>query len=237
LEILFGYLAGLLTLINPCVLPILPIVIATSVQASKHAPIALAAGMSTSFVLLGLTVSAVGPALGLSDEIVSRSAALLMVAFGLFLLVPLLGEKFTVATTAISKIADAGITATVSHGLVGQFLGGALLGAVWSPCIGPTLGAAIALASQGVDLIYATLIMTSFALGVSTLIFIFSFATKSWLERNIRWMRVLSKQSKATLGGTFIIIGLGIFFQFNHTIDTWLINHLPTWLIDFSVIL
>ena len=237
MEILFGYLAGLLTLINPCVLPILPIVIATSVQASKHAPIALAAGMSTSFVLLGLTVSAVGPALGLSDEIVSRSAALLMVAFGLFLLVPLLGKKFTVATTAISKIADAGITATVSQGLVGQFLGGALLGAVWSPCIGPTLGAAIALASQGVDLIYATLIMTSFALGVSTLVFIFSFATKSWLERNIRWMRVLSKHSKTTLGGTFIIIGLGIFFQFNHTIDTWLINHLPTWLIDFSVIL
>ena len=237
MEILFGYLAGLLTLINPCVLPILPIVIATSVQASKHAPIALAAGMSTSFVLLGLTVSAVGPALGLSDEIVSRSAALLMVAFGLFLLVPLLGEKFTVATTAISKIADAGITATVSQGLVGQFLGGALLGAVWSPCIGPTLGAAIALASQGVDLIYATLIMTSFALGVSTLVFIFSFATKSWLERNIRWMRILSKQSRTTLGGIFIIIGFGIFFQFNHTIDTWLINHLPTWLIDFSVIL
>ena len=237
MDILFGYLAGLLTLINPCVLPILPIVIATSVQASKHAPIALAAGMSTSFVLLGLTVSAVGPALGLSDEIVSRSAALLMVAFGLFLLVPLLGKKFTVATTAISKIADAGITATVSQGLVGQFLGGALLGAVWSPCIGPTLGAAIALASQGVDLIYATLIMTSFALGVSTLVFIFSFATKSWLERNIRWMRFLSKHSKTTLGGTFIIIGFGIFFQFNHTIDTWLINHLPTWLIDFSVIL
>ena len=218
-------------------LPILPIVIATSLQASKHAPIVLAAGMSTSFVLLGLTVSAVGPALGLSDEIVSRSAALLMVAFGLFLLVPLLGKKFTVATTAISKIADAGITATVSQGLVGQFLGGALLGAVWSPCIGPTLGAAIALASQGVDLIYATLIMTSFALGVSTLVFIFSFATKSWLERNIRWMRILSKQSRTTLGGIFIIIGLGIFFQFNHTIDTWLINHLPTWLIDFSVIL
>ena len=237
MDILFGYLAGLLTLINPCVLPILPIVIATSLQASKHAPIALAAGMSTSFVLLGLTVSAVGPALGLSDEIVSRSAALLMVAFGLFLLVPLLGKKFTVATTAISKIADAGITATVSQGLVGQFLGGALLGAVWSPCIGPTLGAAIALASQGVDLIYATLIMTSFALGVSTLVFIFSFATKSWLERNIRWMRILSKQSRTILGGIFIIIGFGIFFQFNHTIDTWLINHLPTWLIDFSVIL
>ena len=217
-------------------LPILPIVLATSIQTSSRAPIALAAGMSTSFILLGLTVSAVGPALGLSDEIVSRSAALLMVAFGLFLLVPLLGKKFTVATTAISKIADAGMTATVSHGLAGQFIGGALLGAVWSPCIGPTLGAAIALASQGVDLVYATLIMASLIL-TDFLIFLFSFATKSWLERNISWMRVLAKQSRAILGGTFIVIGFGIFFQFNHTIDTWLINHLPTWLIDFSVIL
>jgi cytochrome c biogenesis protein CcdA len=219
------------------VLPILPIVLATSIQASSRAPIALAAGLSTSFVLLGLTVSAVGPALGLSDEIVSRSAALLMVAFGLFLLVPLLNKKFSVATAAISTIGDAGMTATISHGLAGQFIGGALLGAVWSPCIGPTLGAAIALASQGVDLVYATLIMASFALGVSTLIFLFSFATKSWLERNISWMRVLAKQSRAILGGTFIVIGFGIFFQFNHAIDTWLINHLPTWLIDFSVIL
>jgi cytochrome c biogenesis protein CcdA len=219
------------------VLPILPIVLATSIQTSSRAPIALAAGMSTSFILLGLTVSAVGPALGLSDEIVSRSAAFLMVAFGLFLLVPLLNKKFSVATAAISTIGDAGMTATISHGLAGQFIGGALLGAVWSPCIGPTLGAAIALASQGVDLVYATLIMASFALGVSTLIFLFSFATKSWLERNISWMRVLAKQSRAILGGTFIVIGFGIFFQFNHAIDTWLINHLPTWLIDFSVIL
>ena len=218
-------------------LPILPIVLATSIQTSSRAPIALAAGMSTSFILLGLTVSAIGPALGLSDEIVSRSAAFLMVAFGLFLLVPLLNKKFSVATAAISTIGDAGMTATISHGLAGQFIGGALLGAVWSPCIGPTLGAAIALASQGVDLVYATLIMASFALGVSTLIFLFSFATKSWLERNISWMRVLAKQSRAILGGTFIVIGFGIFFQFNHAIDTWLINHLPTWLIDFSVIL
>ena len=218
-------------------LPILPIVLATSIQTSSRAPIALAAGMSTSFILLGLTVSAVGPALGLNDEIVSRSAAFLMVAFGLFLLVPLLNKKFSVATAAISTIGDAGMTATISHGLAGQFIGGALLGAVWSPCIGPTLGAAIALASQGVDLVYATLIMASFALGVSTLIFLFSFATKSWLERNISWMRVLAKQSRAILGGTFIVIGFGIFFQFNHAIDTWLINHLPTWLMDFSVIL
>jgi cytochrome c-type biogenesis protein len=148
-----------------------------------------------------------------------------------------LNKKFSVATAAISTIGDAGMTATISHGLAGQFIGGALLGAVWSPCIGPTLGAAIALASQGVDLVYATLIMASFALGVSTLIFLFSFATKSWLERNISWMRVLAKQSRAILGVTFIVIGFGIFFQFNHAIDTWLINHLPTWLIDFSVIL
>ena len=97
MDILFGYLAGLLTLINPCVLPVLPIVLATSLQADSRAPFALAAGMSISFVLLGLSVSVLGASLGLTNEMISNSAALLMVLFGLFLILPLLSQKFAIA--------------------------------------------------------------------------------------------------------------------------------------------
>ena len=63
MELIFGYFAGLLTLINPCVLPVLPIVLASSLHRDRRAPLALAAGMSVSFVALGLGVTAVGPAL------------------------------------------------------------------------------------------------------------------------------------------------------------------------------
>ena len=69
MELFLGYVAGLLTLINPCVLPVLPIVLATALQAGRHGPLALAAGMSVSFVALGMLVSVAGRAFGITDEI------------------------------------------------------------------------------------------------------------------------------------------------------------------------
>ena len=65
MELVFGYAAGLLTLINPCVLPILPIILATALQAGRAGPLAVAGGMSVSFVALGLFVSIAGRSFGL----------------------------------------------------------------------------------------------------------------------------------------------------------------------------
>jgi cytochrome c biogenesis protein CcdA len=75
MDLIFAYLAGVLTLINPCVLPVLPIVLATSLQADRRAPIALAAGMGLSFVALGLGVAALGPVLGITEDTVARAAS------------------------------------------------------------------------------------------------------------------------------------------------------------------
>lgn len=235
MDLIFAYLAGLLTLINPCVLPVLPIVLATSLQADRRAPIALALGMSVSFVTLGLGVAAVGPAIGLTEETVSRVAALLMIAFGTVMLVPALGGRFALATSGLAARADAGMTATTGGGLGTQALGGVLLGAVWSPCIGPTLGAAIAMASQGQDLARAGAIMGSFALGVATLILLIAYGARNWLRRNMARMRAFAERSKPVLGGAFIVIGLGLLLRVNHAIDAWMIEHLPAWLVDLSV--
>ena len=60
MDLIFGYLAGLLTLVNPCVLPVLPIVLASALQAHRLGPVALAAGMSASFVILGVGIAALG---------------------------------------------------------------------------------------------------------------------------------------------------------------------------------
>lgn len=235
MELIFAYLAGLLTLINPCVLPVLPIVLATSLQSDRRAPIALATGMSLSFVVLGLGVAALGPALGIRQETVGRVAAVLMIGFGAAMLVPALGGRFALATAGLSARADAGMTATASRGLGGQLLGGVLLGAVWSPCIGPTLGAAIAMASQGENLLRAGAIMVAFALGVSSLILLIAYGARQWLRRNMARMRTFSERSKPILGGAFILIGLGLWFRVNHVIDAWMIENLPAWLVDLSV--
>jgi len=147
MELLLGYLAGLLTLINPCVLPVLPIILATALQAGRAGPLALAAGMSVSFVTFGMLVSTVGYAIGLDETVLSQAGAVAMLVFGAVLLVPQLSSRFELALSGVSNRADTALGTGGSTGFGGQFLGGLLLGAVWSPCIGPTLGGAIALAA------------------------------------------------------------------------------------------
>ncbi len=234
MDLLLAYVAGLLTLINPCVLPVLPIVLASSLQTDPRAPLALAAGMSLAFVALGVGVTAVGPAIGLYPEDVTRVAALAMVVFGSVMAFPALGQRFAGATAALAAGADARLTAA-SRGLGSEFMGGALLGAVWSPCIGPTLGAAIALASTGENLGRATAIMVAFAAGVSTLILAVAYGLRGWMTRNRSHLAGLAQKARPVMGWVFIGVGLFLFLGLNHWLEAAAIRLLPAWLIDFSV--
>ncbi|MEO1563486.1 MAG: hypothetical protein AAFR98_08630 [Pseudomonadota bacterium] len=88
MELIFAYGAGLLTLLNPCVLPVLPIVLASAVNADRRGPVALALGMAVSFVVFGFLVTAFGRAIGLTQETLANAGAVIMVAFGIVLLEP-----------------------------------------------------------------------------------------------------------------------------------------------------
>lgn len=250
MELILAYLAGLLTLINPCVLPVLPIVLTASLGADRRGPVALAAGMSLSFVTLGLGVAALGPALGVMPEDVTRIAALAMVAFGAVMLLPALNRRFARATAGMAMAADArmqqgGIpqqgAARPPAGLRREFTGGVLLGAVWSPCIGPTLGAAIALASasqgqgQGLALAQAGAVMLAFALGVSSLILAAGYGLRGWMRRNSGVLAGLAARARPAMGLAFVAVGLALALGLHHRAEAALIRWLPAWLIDLSV--
>ncbi len=235
MELLFGYGAGVLTLINPCVLPVLPIVLATALQASRYGPLAVAAGMSLSFVLLGVGVAALGRSFGITGETITRVAALLMIGFGLIMLVPRLNSVFATATGSFAGRADSELDSVDRSTLRGQFLGGLLLGAVWSPCVGPTLGGAISLASQGASLLWAGAIMVAFAAGVSTIILALGYGARSALQRRQALMRRIAARSKPIVGIAFVAVGLMLFFNWQAYIEGWVLDHLPDWLVDFSV--
>ncbi|MEE9427114.1 MAG: cytochrome c biogenesis CcdA family protein [Paracoccaceae bacterium] len=240
MEYIFAYGAGLLTLINPCVLPILPIVLATSLQSSKHGPLAVAAGMSLTFVVLGMIVAVAGRSLGITPESVADAGAVLMVIFGTVLLIPRFSAQFATATAGISNRADTqidGIQTGKMGGLTGQFAGGMLLGAVWSPCIGPTLGGAISLASQGENLMQVAITMIAFAVGVSTIIVALGYGARSVIMKRQAAMRRIADKSRPIMGIAFVAVGLGILFRVHHVIEGWAVQNLPAWLIDFSVIL
>lgn len=105
-----------------------------------------------------------------------------------------------------------------------------LLGLVWSPCIGPTIGGAIGLAAAGESLVWATLIMLSFVLGVGTIIVGLAYGARNVLQKRQAMMRSLASKSRVILGIVFLIVGLMILFQFNHLIDKWAIQSAPIWL-------
>lgn len=235
MDIIFAYLAGLLTLINPCVLPVLPIVLVSALNADRRGPIALAAGMSLSFVVFGMVVATFGRAIGLTEQRLADTGAVAMLIFGAILLIPQLSSRFELAMAGVSSRADTTLTQNSGNGLNGQFLGGLLLGAVWSPCIGPTLGGAIALASQGESLFWALLIMMGFAAGVSTLILGIGLGGQELIRTRAKALTGLASRSKPILGVVFVLVGLMILFRINHMIDIWAIENLPEWLIDLSI--
>lgn len=235
MEFIFAYLAGVLTLINPCVLPVLPIVLVSALNANRFGPAALALGMSLSFVVFGVAVTAFGGAIGLTQDRLAQIGAALMIVFGVILLVPMLSRRFEMATAGVASGADTQMNQIDSSGMRGQFVGGLLLGAVWSPCIGPTLGGAIALASQGDNLGYVTLIMVCFALGVSTLILGLGLGAREAIRTRAQMLRTLAERSKPILGFTFLVVGLILYFQLHHIAEAWLLDAMPIWLQDLSV--
>lgn len=237
MELIFAYGAGLLTLINPCVLPVLPIVLASALSEDRRGPAALALGMSISFVTFGLVVASIGHSIGLTELMLSRIGASLMLAFGLILLVPAFSRRFEMATAGFAARADTRLYESNLTGFRGQFFAGLLLGAVWSPCIGPTLGGAIALASQGQNLVWAAAIMIAFAAGVSTLILGLGMGAKSAIRNRANALRSVAERSKPLMGAIFIAVGVMILLQFHHVIEIWAVNALPYWFQDLSVAL
>ncbi|MBZ0127610.1 MAG: cytochrome c biogenesis CcdA family protein [Rhodobacteraceae bacterium] len=235
MDILLAYIAGLLTLINPCVLPVLPLVLGAAVQSHRHAPLALAAGMGLSFVSLGLLVAVFGRSIGLTEEGLGRIGATLMIGFGVVLVVPRLANGFEMATAGFAARADRRLDDLEGSGLAGQFLGGVLLGAVWSPCVGPTLGGAIALASQGESLGQAALIMTGFALGIGSIIVALGYGARELIRRRQAGLRRLAGIARPFMGALFIAVGLMILTGLTRIIESRLLDILPYWLQDLSI--
>lgn len=235
MEIVFAYLAGILTLINPCILPVLPIALVSSLNSHKLGPVALAIGMCTIFTLLGLFIASIGPSLGIDEDTVSKAGAVMMIVFGIVIIVPQFRSLASFTFSGVANNADSKMNNLQNSGLTNQFLGGALLGAVWSPCIGPTLGGAISLASEGGSLFNAALVLLSFSIGVSTIILIFAYGARETIIKLKGKLKNLATNSGYIIGGTFLAIGLMLFFNIHYIIEGFLLDIMPYWLQDLSV--
>jgi cytochrome c-type biogenesis protein len=234
LNLFWAYLAGTLTLINPCVLPLLPIIVATAFQSSRKGPLLLALGLVVSFTIVGVGVTAFGHLVGIDDAVINRTAAVLMVLFGVVLLVPRAQGVLATMTSPLASGANSRLD-KLQGGASGQFFVGMLLGAVWSPCIGPTLGGAIGLAASGDGLVQATFTMVAFGFGVSTILLLLAYGSRELLSSRRERLMALMPWAKPIMGITLLVVGLAIFFHLDRKLETLLLDIMPIWLQDLSV--
>jgi cytochrome c-type biogenesis protein len=232
--VILAFVAGLLSVLSPCVLPILPVVLGTAASDHKLGPVALAGGLSISFVAIGLFVATAGYAIGLNADVFRNASAVLIVIMGAVLLSPSLQGRLALASGPIANWTDQRYGNRRGGGLSGQFWVGVLLGAVWSPCVGPTLGAASLLASQGHDLFQVGITMFAFGLGAAFPLLILGMISR---EAVLRWRgRILStgQGMKVALGLLLIATGGLVLTGLDKFLETALVGASPQWLTDLT---
>ena len=233
-DLALAFTAGLLSILSPCVLPLVPIVLGAAVVAHPLGAFALAAGLAVSFTALGLLLALVGFGLGIDPGLFRIAAAAIMIVLGAVLVVPSWQARLAAAGGPISSWADQRFGGFASSGLAGQFAIGLLLGTVWSPCVGPTLGAASLLASQGHDLLRVTLTMAVFGIGAALPLILLGLLSRATLMRVRSRLMSAGKLGKGLLGGAFILIGVAIVSGADKRIEAALVDASPPWLTEFT---
>jgi cytochrome c-type biogenesis protein len=232
-----SFLAGVLSILSPCVLPLLPLVFGAAATAHRWGPTALAAGLVVSFVAIGLFVATIGFSIGLDQTVFRYVSAILLALLGAVLVSAALQARFAVAAAGVSHAGNrlmARLVPPGSVGVGGQLALGLMLGAVWTPCVGPTLGAASVLASQGQDLGMVAAVMLAFGLGTALPLLLIGLLSRQALMRWRGRMLQTSAAGKAVLGGVALIVAALILTGLDRRIETAAVLASPLWLTNLT---
>jgi len=226
-----AFVAGMLTIFSPCVLPLAPIVVAAARARDPRGPIALGFGLAATFGIVGGVLASFGVEFGDSD-LARAASAVVMVAIGAALLVPAIGERIERRLGFVGRAADVMSERLPNAGLAGQAAAGVVLAFAWAPCAGPILGAALLLAAKGGSLAAAIATMTVYAVGAASALIGAGYAAG----------RVASKArfvwagagGRLALGAAFVLIGAAVLTGFDHHIEAVLVAAMPDWLTAFA---
>ena len=233
-SIAFGFTAGVLSTLSPCVLPVLPLVLGPALARSRLGLPALAAGLVLSFVSIGLFVATIGFSIGLDGDVFRDIAAVLLAGIGVVLLSGGLQRRFALATGGIGNAGNRLLAGRSFNGPGGQFVLGVLLGAVWSPCVGPTLGAASVLASQGKDLGSVAAVMVAFGLGTAVPLLLLGLLSREAFGRWRGRLGGAGRTGRTLLGGAALLVSVLILTGADRSVETVLVTASPAWLTNLT---
>ncbi len=227
-------LAGTLSVLSPCVLPLIPIVLGAAVGEHRFGPAALAAGLALSFVAIGLFAATIGFSIGLDLDVFRSVAAVLLIVMGAVLLIPRVQAQVAAAAGPVGNWMQAQAGEVPGRGLGKQFTVGVLLGAVWSPCVGPTLGAASLLAARAENLGLVALTMFAFGIGAALPLLLIGMMSREAMSRWRGRLLAAGQGGKAAMGAILVATGLLILSGLDKRLEAILVAASPAWLTDLT---
>ena len=229
-----SFLAGLLTTLSPCVLPLLPLILAGAAARSRFGPLVLIGSLVLTSAALGLGLATLARGASFDPEIIRKIGAALLALMGLVLLVPALQTPLSRIMAPLSGWASRMATRADGHGLAGQAAVGALTGLIWSPCAGPTLGAAIGLVVQARTFALGATEMLIFSVGAATPMLLLAYGARAGVARRRGWLTRFARPFKTAAALGFLAIGLLTLTGMDRRLEALLVQVSPAWLTDFS---
>lgn len=227
-------LAGLLTTLSPCVLPVLPMVAASATSRSRWGLPAMALGIATTFTLVGVTLARSGSLLGLDDRMLRLGAGVLMALLGAALLVPAAQRFMEAGLQRVGSFGGNAAARVHSDHPAAQLGIGVLMGVAWSPCVGPTLGAAIGLAASGGSASSAAAVMAVFSLGAVLPLMAVGLLGRSLLVRHRARLAQAGDVGRKLMGGSLLVVGVLVLTGLDKALEAWLLGLAPTWLVELT---
>lgn len=229
INLFLAFVAGLLTTLSPCVLPVIPFVTASSLSRSRFGPVALAGGILVTFVGVSLAIQATGSVLGIGPEVLRLIAGVFLTIGGLLLVSQTIAGRFAaLLSSAMGRVPTA--PCSVGNPIVSEFFNGFFLGVVWTPCSGPSLGVALGLAGQAGQFGKAALVLSVFGIGAITPLIIFAYGARR-LSKAIRNQTGVIVMVKKVFGLLIMLFGILIITGYDRNIEAFLNQMLPdSWL-------
>ncbi len=234
MSLVLAFLAGLLTSLSPCVIPLLPLVVGSASSRHRLGPVALCTGLTLSFSVFAVAVALATQAFNFDPGTIRIAGAVLLLLLGVISLLPPAQEWTSRLLAPLASRASIAAASEERSGLLGNFFVGSLLGAIWSPCAGPTLGAAIGLAAGARTALYGFVLMVVFGLGASLPLLVVAYGSRSFFQTKRRWLIAVSTKAKPVFGMILILVATGILIGWDKKFETAVLNHLPQGWIDLT---
>ena len=150
---------------SPCILPILPFILASSATKDRLRPFLVIAGFIITFTIFSLISRQILASFNIQQDVIQTGAYILLLVFGIVMVVPFLEERFANATSGIAGSANNLSNNKLANTKLGGLLVGALIGLVWVPCAGPILASALLQVIQAQTSFDAVITIAAFSTG------------------------------------------------------------------------